>query len=226
MNRQLLDEDISQLEHRVLDMTSRAETMVSKAVDALCKLDDDLAHEVMHADDEIDRLDIEIEAQCLRLLALQQPMGRDLRVIGAAMKIITDVERIGDLAVDIAKITMKIEREMGDASLVDIPKMANLARKMVRFSLDAFVKRDVSHLKDIAVMEDETDVLYRELRSQIHDYMRSHPSQVVSASWLLLAVHHIERIADHALNIAERVNFMVTGELEQISPSHRSDHTA
>jgi phosphate transport system protein len=147
----------------------------------------------------------------------------DLRIIGTVMKIITDIERIGDLAVDIAKVGMKIQNEMGDPSFVDIAKIAKVSRQMFRASLEAFVKRDISHLQEISAMEDETDKLYRDLRSQVHDHMRSHPDNVVSASWMLLAVHHIERIADHALNIADRVGFMVTGELEQINASHRPD---
>ncbi len=223
MNRHHFDEEIGKLEHDVLDMASRAEAMVGKAVEALQTQNADLAKEVMLADDEIDRLDIEIEGQCLKLLALQQPMARDLRIVGTTMKIITDIERIGDLAVDIAKIGIKIGKEMGDASFVDYPRIAKVARQMVSSSLEAYVKQDLSKFEEINRMEDETDELYRQLRGQIHDYMRTHPSQVVTASWLLLAVHHIERIADHALNIAERVGFMVTGELEQINPSHRSD---
>jgi phosphate transport system protein len=226
MNRHHFDEEIEKLEHDVLDMASRAERMVGRAVDALQRLDLSLAREVLLADDEIDQLDLDIEAQCLRLLALQQPMARDLRIVGTAMKIITDIERIGDLAVDVAKIAMKVEAEGGDPSLIDLPKISKVARQMLQASLDAYVKKDVSKLEEIARMEDETDTLYRDLRGQVHNYMRTHPDQVVSASWLLLAVHHVERIADHALNIAERVGFMVTGELEQISASHRSDHHA
>ncbi len=223
MNRHHFDEEIEHLEHDVLDMASRAEAMVGKAVEALQTQNADLAKQVMLADDEIDELDLKIEGLCLKLLALQQPMARDLRIVGTTMKIITDIERIGDLAVDIAKIGIKIGNEMGDASFVDIPRIAKIARNMVSASLEAYVKKDVSKFDEINRMENETDELYRELRGQIHDYMRTHPDQVVTASWLLLAVHHIERIADHALNIAERVGFMVTGELEQISASHRSD---
>jgi phosphate transport system protein len=226
MNRHAFDEEIAKLEHDVLDMASRAETMVAKAVDALVSLDLDGARQVLLADDEIDRLDLEIEAQCLRILALQQPMARDLRAVGTAMKIITDIERIGDLAVDIAKIGMKVSAEMGTANFIDFPKIARVSRQMLQASLDAYVKKDVSHLEEIAAMEEETDRLYREQRAQIHDFMRTHPHEVVSASWLLLALHHIERVADHALNIAERVGFMVTGELEQLTAGHRSSEPA
>lgn len=216
-------QQMSGLEHDLLDMASRAEAMVGRAVESLQRLDSEIAIEVMKADDEIDQKDLEIEVRCLKLLALQQPMASDLREIGSAMKIITDIERIGDLAVDIAKIGLKIERELGTTNYVDIPRMGNVARQMLRESIQAFVKHDASHLDDVARLEDQVDELYRDLRGQIHEYMRQNPDQVVSASWMLLAVHHLERIADHALNIAERVGFMVTGRLEQISPSHRSD---
>jgi phosphate transport system protein len=110
MNRHTFDEEIAKLEHDVLDMASRAEAMLAKAVDSLVKLDLEEAKEVLAADDEIDRLDLEIEAQCLRLLALQQPMARDLRLVGTAMKIIVDIERIGDLSVDVAKTPARCSR--------------------------------------------------------------------------------------------------------------------
>jgi phosphate transport system protein len=226
MNRHHFDEDIAKLEHDLLTMASRAESMVGKAVESLQRQDQALAKEVLVADDEIDQLELEIESQCLRLLALQQPMASDLRIVGTAMKIITDIERIGDLAVDVAKIGMKIQNEMGDPSFIDIPRMSKVARQMVQAALDSFVKKDTSRFAEINAMEEETDELYREFRSQIHDHMRTHPENVVTASWLLLAVHHIERIADHALNISERVGFMVTGNLEQIHHSHRSDEPA
>ncbi|MFW5697290.1 MAG: phosphate signaling complex protein PhoU [Fimbriimonadaceae bacterium] len=205
------------LEHDVLEMASRAETMVAKAVDALTELDEPLAYSVMRADDEIDRMDLDIEARCLKLLALQQPMGTDLREIGSVMKIITDVERIGDLSVDVAKICLKVERELGETGYVDLVRISGLARRMLRLSMEAFVKRDLTLLDNVAELEEQVDVLYRDLRGQVHEYMLHHSDQVVSASWLLLAVHHIERIADHCLNMAERVGFMVTGELSQLA---------
>ncbi len=147
----------------------------------------------------------------------------DLRVISTAMKMITDIERIGDLAVEIAKITMKIEKELGRADGIDIPRMAKVAQRMMREALEAYVKRDLELVKSICANDDEVDDLYRDLRGQLFDSMRSDPDNVVVDSWLLLAIHHVERIADHAVNIAERVSFMVTGRFEQLAPSHRSD---
>jgi phosphate transport system protein len=221
--RQAFATEIAELEHDLLEMGSRAESMVGEAVESLQRLDANLAMEVLRRDDEIDQRELDIENRCLRILALQQPMAGDLRVVGTAMKMITDIERVGDLSVDIAKAGMKIEKELGDANIVDVPRMANIARAMLRESLEAYVKRDLELVRKVCAMDDEVDALYRDLRSQIHDNMCRHPDQVVADSWLLLAIHHVERIADHAVNIAERVSFMVTGKFEQLTVSHRSD---
>lgn len=221
--RQGFAQEMSELEHDLLEMGSRAESMIGGAVASLVLLDSAHALEVIQRDDEIDERDLAIEAKCLRLLALQQPMASDLRVIGTAMKMITDIERVGDLAVDIAKIGLKIDKELGHTDYVDLPRIAGLAQAMFRGALEAFVRRDLDLVQSVCAQDDEVDNLYRELRGQIHEKMRTDPDQVVAASWMLLAIHHIERIADHAVNIAERVSFMVTGNLEQIARSHRSD---
>lgn len=214
---------LKDLEHDLLEMGSLAETMVAHAVEALVTLNPQQAMEVVYKDDEIDQRDIDIESRCIQLLALQHPMASDLRIVGTAMKMITDIERVGDLAVDIAKNALKIEKELGNTAYIDIPHMANLARQMFRTSLEAYVKRDLDLVRQVIEQDDQVDDAYRSLRNQIHDHMREEPDDVVAASWLLLAIHHIERIADHAVNIAERVSFMVTGRFEQLSPSHGPD---
>jgi phosphate transport system protein len=213
-SRQALSVELQALEHDLLDMASRAESMVALAVDSLVKLNTNEAREVLEKDDEIDMLDFHIENQCLRLLALQQPMASDLRIIGTAIKMITDIERIGDLAVDVARITLKIQAEFGESSVIDIPRIANIARAMLRTSLQAFVKRDLDLVEQVIKQDDEVDALYRDLRGQLHTNMRQNPDLVVSDSWLLLAIHHVERIADHTVNMAERVAFMVTGQID------------
>lgn len=214
--RQAYTQEKAELEQAVLEMVSRADDIVVKAVESLIKLDSSLAHEAMLGDDEIDRRDLEIEQRCIRILALQQPMGADLREIGTILKIITDIERIGDLAVDVAKTTLKVNAEMGSSNYVDLHVLAEVARQMFRESVQAFVKRDAQVIPHVGNLENQADSLYRDLRQQVHDYMRNNPDQVVAASWMLLAVHHIERIADHSLNIAERVGYMITGELVQL----------
>ncbi len=215
--RQAYSHDIEDLEHDLLEMASRAESMIGASVDSLCRLDVQHARDVLDADEEIDKRDLDIETRCLRLLALQNPIAGDFRVIGTILKIITDIERVGDLAVDIAKCGLKIEKEMGGTSFIDFPRIATVARAMFREALEAFVKRDMALVAHVGRLEDQVDDLYREIREQIHERMRHTPEEVVASSWLLLALHHIERTADHAVNIAERVGFMVTGRLERLS---------
>jgi phosphate transport system protein len=208
--------EMAELEHDLLEMASRAEKMVSRAVDALAHLDTELAMSVILSDDEVDQLELSIEGKCLRLLALQQPMGRDLRAIGTMMKMITDIERVGDLAVDVAKITLKVDREYGEVDFLDLPRMATVARSMFREALEAFVRKDHALVIEVCDRDEVVDQFYRDFRGEIFENMRKNPDQVVTDGWLLLAIHHIERIADHAVNIAERVNFMISGEIQPL----------
>lgn len=210
------------LEHALLEMASRVESMLALAVESIVDLDTEKAMQVLERDDEIDERDLEIENRCLRLLVLQHPTASDFRTVGTALKMITDIERIGDLSVDVAKAGMKIEKEMGSSTIVDIPKIASICRAMIRQSIEAFVRRDLETVNQVVQKDDEVDRLYRDLREQIHEHMRAFPESVVSDSWLLLAIHHLERIADHAVNIAERVSFMVTGRMDDLAKSHRS----
>jgi len=219
-HRHSLAQQIEQLEHELLEMGARAEIMVGKAAESLTTLNHELAIDVIRSDDEVDLLDLDIEERCIRLLALQQPMAGDLRVIGTAMKMITDIERVGDLSVDIAKAGLKIEKELGDVRYVDFARIATIAREMLHTALEAFVKKDLDLVATVITKDDDVDAMYREIRGQIHDHMRHSREDVVAASWLLLALHHIERVADHAVNIAERVSFMVTGRFEQLAKSH------
>lgn len=215
-HRTVLSNELIELETMLLEMSSKAGSMLSRSVEALINLDVDQAMAVIHADDEVDALDLAIEEKCLRLLALQQPMASDLREIGTLMKMITDIERISDLAVDIAKAGMKIEKELGQTGYVDIRRIANLAQAMLAEALEAFTKRDLNLVNNVIAKDDQVDETYRDLRAQIHSRMREDPNEVVAASWLLIAIHHIERIADHTVNIAERVAFMVTGEFRKL----------
>jgi phosphate transport system protein len=211
--RQAFDREIQALEHDLLEMGSRAETMVGLAADALADLNVPTAMEVIRLDDAVDAQDLAIESQCLRVLALHQPQASDLRLVGSVMKIVTDIERIGDLAVDVAKIALKVDKELGSSGAIDIRRMSGTARTMFRESLVAFARRDLDRVATVERLEDEVDALYREYRAQIFADMISEGANVVCSGWLLMAVHHVERIADHAMNIAERVHFMVTGEI-------------
>lgn len=215
--RHAYDAELRDLEHEMVAMASIAETMVAEATEALLKLDRNLAMEVIHKDDQIDRLDLQIEARCMRLFALQNPTGADLRLVGSMMKIITDVERVGDLAVDLAKAALKIDNEAGKSDVVDLSKIAGLSRQMFREAVQAFVRRDSNLVQSVSEIEGAVDELYRQIREQIFELMKQEPEEVVPLGWLFLAIHHLERIADHAVNIAERAEFIVTGELRQLT---------
>ncbi|NUL81196.1 MAG: phosphate signaling complex protein PhoU [Armatimonadetes bacterium] len=220
--RQAFDSELKQLENKLLEMGAVVEGMVADSVEALVKRDLNLAEEVIFRDDEVDEMDIDIEHHCLRLLALQQPMASDLRIIGTAMKMITDIERVGDYSVDIAKSARKLAREPGYEPMIDVPKLAHVARKMLRESLEAFVNRDLEMVQRVCDQDDEVDALYREMRGQLLQQMTDDPAKVVTGSWLLLVAHYLERVADHATNIVERVWFMQTGKLDHLAKTHKS----
>ena len=197
-------------------MASRAELMFVRAMDALSRLDQSTAQEVMAADDKVDAIDFRIESRCLELLSASNPEGSDLRLVGAALKMITDIERVGDLAVDIARAAIRIERELGASDVVDLPRIAEIARSMFHQAIEAYVRQDSAAIREVMANEEIVDRLFLDTRDQIHELMRRHSDDVVTLSLLLIALHDIERVADHAVNIVERVTFMITGEL----PAH------
>lgn len=215
--RQNFDRELEGLEHELLEMASWVEKMVADAATSLVKLDPVLAREAISQDDAIDEKELVIEAECMRIIGLQNPMGADLRRVGATLKIITDLERCADLAVDLAKATLKIDKEAGRTDIIDLGKFANLCRKMIHDSIEAFVRRDLERADLVGQQENEADKIYRELRAQVFLLMRRDPDSVVAHGWLFQAIHHLERIADHSVNIAERVHYMVTGELKQLA---------
>lgn len=214
--RQNFDRELEELEHELLEMASAVEKMMGDASGALLKLDPDLAFATIQQDDHIDALELDIESRCMKIIGLQNPAGADLRKVSACLKIITDLERCADLAVDLAKAALKIDKEAGRSDIIDLGKFATLCRKMLHESIEAYVRRDLVRVEQVAVMEDEADGIYRELRAQVFLLMRRDPDFVVAHGWLFLAIHHLERIADHSVNIAERVHYMVTGELKQL----------
>jgi phosphate transport system protein len=215
--RQRFAQELEELEHMLLEMAGLVEKMMAEAANALITLDRDIAKHVIVSDDEVDELELAIETRCMSIIGLQNPMGADLRLVGACLKIVTDLERCADLTVDLAKAALKIDNEGGKTDIIDLGKFANLTRKMMHEALQAYVRRDLVRVEEVAQMEYEADGLYRELRAQVFLLMRRDPDQVVASGWLFLAIHHLERIADHSVNIAERVHYMVTGELKQIA---------
>ena len=210
--RHRFDEELLDVRARLLRMGVAAEEMVRDAVAALVRPDLRLAAGILPRDDAVDRMDADIEARCLRLLALQQPLASDLRFIGSTLKVITDIERIGDHAVDIAKIARRMADEgVFYRPLVDVPRLGAMTGAMLHAALEAFVHHDMARVDEVIAGDDAVDDLYRSMRADLRGTMQRDPSSVVQASHLLFVAHYLERICDHCTNIAERVAFMETG---------------
>ena len=216
-NRLLFHQSLNQLQHTLLEMGSRVEQLIHQAVDALARMDEPLAKHTIEQDDEIDELTIRIEENALRLIALQQPMGSDLRILSTAIKIATDLERIADHAVDIAKICVRLNGEPLVKPLVDIPKMAELAKEMLRESLLSYTERDVHRASALAGQDDEVDKLYSTVVLDVNTLMGSDFARNRQLSQLMLAAHFLERVADHTTNIGEGVIYMVTGKRKDLN---------
>lgn len=215
------EEQLESLRQQLVRMGRAADHMVALAMRALEDQDVELATRVVASDDELDALDLEIETECLRLIALQQPMARDLRLIGTAMKMITDLERVGDNAVDVAKAARKLARDGGMEVPSDILEMGRAVRQMLEDVLQAFLREDLELVDKVVRADDAVDALYHAVRDHLHSVMVRSPDLVVRASYLLFAAYYLERMADHIVNIAERVHYNVTGRLTQLAKSHQ-----
>ena len=205
------DEELKLLKEKLLEMAARAEEQIALAVRGLKDREEKLACQVLEREASINRLDIEVDDMCLRLLALRQPMAADLRFITAAMKIASDLERIGDLAVNIAERTMDLLKQPELKPLIDIPRMAELAQQMVRDALNAFVNKDSVLAKDVCARDDAVDQLNNQVFRELLTYMMQDPGTISVAVDLILVGRHLGRIADHATNIGEDVIYMVQG---------------
>jgi phosphate transport system protein len=205
------DEELRELKEKLLQMAALAEESIAKAIRALVERDSALAQHVIQSDEEINMLEIAIDEICLKLLALRQPIAKDLRFIASAMKINNDLERIGDLSVNIAQRTLDLMKEPLLKPLIDIPRMAQLAQKMVKDSLDAFVNLDAEMALDVCRRDDEVDQLNHQIFRELLTYMIQDPKNITRSVDLILIGRHLERIADHSTNIAEDVVYMVKG---------------
>ncbi len=217
MTREGFDKALSELQQEMLRMGSMVEEAIHLSADALGKQDLSLAQKIIDGDDLIDALSQKIEDDCIRLIALQQPLARDLRVVTTVLKTVTDLERIADHATNIAEITQRIGGEPLIKPLIDIPKMAAMAEAMVRDSLKAFVDRDVAAAKDTCLRDDQVDELYENIFNELTAFVEAggETRRVVQALNLLFAARYLERVADHATNIGERVIYLVIGKNEK-----------
>jgi phosphate transport system protein len=218
--RQHFDTDLRSLQEDVLRMGTYVVEMLDLSVQALSRQDVRLAEQVIDMDDTADEMDLQIEQTCLRLLALQQPMSKDLRIISTALKIITDLERIGDFSVDIAKTTRRMAREPYFQPLSEIESMAGCVKALVHEALQAYIRHDLDSVRRAVRMDDEIDDYYDRIFTDLMSQSERDPARYRQAVWLTHVTHFLERIADHAVNVAERVSYMVTGEFKQLAPSH------
>jgi phosphate transport system protein len=203
-------QELGLLKERLLAMGGLAEERVRAAVRALVDRDAGALDTVLMGDEPINQLHIEIDNRAFTLLALQQPMATDLRMIVAAVKINTDLERVGDLAVNIAEASRRYLRHPPVKALVDLPRMAEIAESMLRDALDAFVRRDLALAQAVLDRDDQLDSLKNQVFRELLTHMMENPAKIEPSLDLILISRHLERIGDHATNIAEDIIFMVS----------------
>jgi phosphate transport system protein len=202
-------DELDELKQRLLVMGGLAEERLRTAVLALVERDSDLMAEVIRGDEAVNGLHLEIDDRCFKLLALHQPMAVDLRTIVAAFKINTDLERVGDLAVNVAEAAERYVTHVPVKPLIDLPRMAEMARQMLHAALDAFVSKDVEAAQHVLTQDDTLDGLKNQIFRELLTYMLGDPRKIEPAIDLILVSRHLERVGDHATNIAEDVIFMV-----------------
>jgi len=203
-------EELEQLKTRLLEMGGLAEEQVRLSIKALVDRDRDLIERVLLEDEPINKLHIEIDGRCFTLLALHQPMAVDLRAIVSAVKINTDLERVGDLAINIGEAARRYAQHPPVKKLIDIPRMSGIAQNMLRDALDAFVRRDMVLAQHVLDEDDKLDSLKTQIFRELLTYMLQDPVTIEPGLDLILISRHLERIGDHATNIAEDVIFMVS----------------
>jgi phosphate transport system protein len=203
-------EELEAMQGRLLEMGGLAEERVRAAVQGLTTRDAGLIEKVIRGDEPVNRLHIEVDERSFRLLALYQPMATDLRAIVAAVEINSDLERVGDLAVNIAEAATRYVLHPPVKKLIDIPRMGDIAQSMLRDALDAYVKRDTALAQHVLNEDDQLDALKTQVFRELLTYMLQDPATVEPALDLILISRHLERIGDHATNIAEDVIFMVS----------------
>jgi phosphate transport system protein len=215
-------EELDQIKEKVLKLGSLVETMVENAVASLVDRDSRLAEETIASDDKADHLDVEIDDDCVRMLALHQPTAIDLRFITTAMKVSTDLERMADQAVNISQRVIELNEEPQLKPYIDIPIMSQLAQKMLRECLDAFVRKDVEMAREVIAADNKVDALKNQVFRELLTFMMGDTSTIPRAIRLLLVSRHLERVADHATNIAEMVVFLVEGKnIRHVTPQEQ-----
>jgi len=209
----IFDKEISLLKERILKMGLLVEEQIKNSIRALTERDSELAKEVINKDKLVNSLDVEIDEEGIRLIAIRQPKATDLRFIITALKISTDLERMGDLAEDIAERAIELNEEPPLKPYIDIPRMAEIAQGMLVDALDAFMKRDAKEARDIISRDDEVDALTAQIFNELLFFMIQDPRAVSRAVKITYIAKYLERIADHATNIAEMVVYFAEGKI-------------
>ena len=210
--RSRFDHDLEKLNSELIEMGNLIESSIEAAVTALKTKNVQLANRVVEGDKEVNAMEREIEDLCLKLILQQQPVARDLRMISAALKMITDMERIGDQASDISEITIRLSNEKYLKELFHLPHMADATIKMVRDSIDAFVKRDISLAESVIKYDDVVDNLFDVVKTELIGYIRNSTDSSEQAIDFMMIAKYFERIGDHAQNIAEWVYYAIKGD--------------
>lgn len=210
--RKAFDASLQELHNDILRMGSLSEEQIYNCVEALVKKDINLADDVIKKDDIVDDMDKEIEDKCVRLIAMQQPIATDLRTIFITLKIVTDLERIADYAVDIAKVAKRLKNENYIKDLIDIPKMAEIVEKMIKESLDAYVEENADKAYKVCKIDDSVDALYKNVFKDFLLILDDKKENMNQVAQFLFVCKYLERVADHTTNICESVIYLVTGE--------------
>ncbi len=217
MVREAYHKDLHKLREEILNMGSLVGKAIGDSVLSLKNRDVEMAQKVIDMDNEIDALDHSIEENCMRLLALQQPMARDLRLIISVLKMSIDLERMGDLALEIAVITKITANVPPVKPLIDIPRMSEICQEMLKNTMSAFENKDVELAKQVAKRDDEIDMLFDQIRRELITIMIEDPKKLSGAQHLTFVARYLERIGDHITNLCENVVFMVTGERVELN---------
>lgn len=212
MPRKVFDSHLEEMHTDLLRMGSMVEKQIFQCIESLVNQNEKLAQRVIDNDDVIDNMQKEIENKAIKLIAMQQPLAMDLRNIFTTTKIVTDLERIADHAVDIAKVTKRLKTDDHVSQLTDITRMSTLVKEMLKVSLDAYVQGDVKRAYAICKKDDEIDALYKQIFSEFLVMMMDNPKTINQATQFLFACKYLERIADHTTNICEGTIYLVTGE--------------
>lgn len=217
MTRKSFDSNLEELHNDLVRMGSIVEKQIYDSIDALINQNEELANEIIKNDDIVDDIEEEIENKCILLIAKEQPLAIDLRNIFTTIKIVTDLERMADHAVDIAKIVLRLKNQKYIKELVDIPKAGKIVQEMIKQSLDAYIAGDVDKAYAVCKMDDEIDAIYKSMFNELLAKMADDQSIVSQATQFLFVSKFLERIADHVTNICEWTIYLVTGEQKDLN---------